>query len=156
MYMYVYVCMYMYVRTCMVYISLCVYIHSPLHPSMCCWLLVEVAYSKQTLYSPNSRIECETRQILHVYNTSINTVFKRVNVPNMHAFTTTPPLSPPLPTSHFYLIDTHLESVHAMCNAGVCTCILYAHIVCINDLEPPQVYHPNIDLEGNVCLNILR
>lgn len=20
----------------------------------------------------------------------------------------------------------------------------------------PQVYHPNIDLEGNVCLNILR
>ncbi len=23
-------------------------------------------------------------------------------------------------------------------------------------LPPPQVYHPNIDLEGNVCLNILR
>ena len=22
--------------------------------------------------------------------------------------------------------------------------------------HPPQIYHPNVDLEGNVCLNILR
>ena len=85
-------CTYMCVCT---YLTVCV--HSPLHPSMCCWLLVEVAYSKHTLYSPNSRIECETRQILYKkINTCINTVFYRshhvhpLNVPNMHAFTTTP------------------------------------------------------------------
>lgn len=33
------------------------------------------------------------------------------------------------------------------------TCLLpYVSIVEYN----PQVYHPNIDLEGNICLNVLR
>ena len=47
-----------------------------------------------------------------------------------------------------------------------CTCIDYLKhnvwevpLICqhnMHDLYILQVYHPNIDLEGNVCLNILR
>lgn len=43
----------------------------------------------------------------------------------------------------------------AMYNLGLDahTCLLpYVSIVEYN----PQVYHPNIDLEGNICLNVLR
>lgn len=29
-------------------------------------------------------------------------------------------------------------------------------IVCSSHASSCQIYHPNIDLEGNVCLNILR
>ena len=33
----------------------------------------------------------------------------------------------------------------------LCVCLELSFILCLW-----QVYHPNIDLEGNVCLNILR
>lgn len=41
---------------------------------------------------------------------------------------------------------------------GIYVLLLYFNIVkfiCII-ISDMQVYHPNIDLEGNVCLNILR